>query len=97
MIDIEKMEQVALAASSGYRVTARFAALANLQNMLDPSAVLELITRLKAAEQDAVRWNWMLERMSGKDVMIFAQRPAWPAACCDDIVADMDKVMKESK
>ena len=57
----------------------------------------ELITRLKAAEQDANRWNWMLERMSGKDVMIFAQRPAWPVACCDDIVADMDKVMKESK
>ena len=52
---------------------------------------------LEAAEQDAARWIWMLERMSGKDVMIFAQRPAGRDDYCDDLIADIDAAMKEMK
>jgi len=54
-----------------------------------------LLSRLEAAEKDAARWNWMLDRMSGKDVMIFAQRPAGRADYCEEIVSQIDKAMQE--
>ena len=98
MIDIEKMEQVAIAASSGYRVTERLAAHANLQNMLDPSAVLELITRLKAAEQDALRYRFLHKYLTRKDMPILTGRGARCEPCeTDDVDYFVDQAMKESK
>lgn len=47
MIDIDKLEQAALAANANGDVTLQ----------IHPSAVLELIERLKAAEKDAAKWQ----------------------------------------
>ena len=63
---------------------------------IHPDWALELIERLEAADKDAARWNWLLGRMSGKDVAIFALRPAGRDDYSDDIVADLDKAMKEN-
>ena len=89
MIDIEKIKQAALDVKAGRWNSSNYAITTN--------QALELINRLEAAEQDAARWIWMLERMSGKDVMIFAQRPAGRDDYCDDIIADIDAAMEEMK
>ena len=88
MTDIKEIKAAALAIKKGKWLLNSCAFTTN--------EVLELIERLEANEKDAARWNWLLGRMSGKDVAIFALRPAGRDDYSDDIVADLDKAMKEN-
>lgn len=65
-LDIEKLKAAAEAATQGADSIERVAAYGTIQQLLNPQAVLELITRLREAEKDVALYKELIYAVERK-------------------------------